>query len=224
MRRLILPLVFGLAGVAVLLALGTWQLQRLAWKTALIDEIEGRIAAAPVALPPAPDANADRFLPVMVRGSFLPGEIHVLTSRKILGAGFRIVAPFETENGRRILVDRGFVPQEAKEAARPLPEPPVTVVGNLHWPIERDAFTPENDRDRNFWFARDVAPMAHALGTEPVLLVTREAPGTGIEPFPIGTEGIPNDHLEYAMTWFGLAIIWAGMTLLWLWRIRRRDG
>ena len=63
--------------------------------------------------------------------------------------------------------------------------------------------------------------MAAALQTEPILVVARNPTGQGVEPLPVGTEGIPNNHLQYAMTWFSLAAIWTGMTVLTLWRIRR---
>jgi surfeit locus 1 family protein len=96
------------------------------------------------------------------------------------------------------------------------------VVGTLHWPDETDSFTPPPDAARDIWFARDVPAMAAKLQTEPVLIVTREATGDGITPLPVGTQGIPNNHLNYAVTWFSLAAVWAGMTLLLLWRIRRR--
>jgi surfeit locus 1 family protein len=218
------PLLLGLAGVAVLVALGLWQVERLRWKTAVIAEIEQRIAADPAPLPADPDPEADRYRPVVVEGAFGDGEIHVLTSRKDIGAGYRLIAPFRTDAGRTILVDRGFVPQDRKEAPRPAPPAPQQVAGNLHWPEETDLFTPENDRLRNIWFARDVAVMAAALGTEPVLLVARTPTGEEVVPLPVGTVGIPDNHLSYAITWFALAAVWAGMTLLWLWRIRQRDG
>ena len=100
------------------------------------------------------------------------------------------------------------------------------ITGNLHWPQERDRFTPEPDAASGLWFARDVPQMAAALGTEPVLVVARAVePADGaFTPLPVDTAGIPNDHLGYALTWFSLAAAWAGMTLLLLWRIRRRPG
>jgi surfeit locus 1 family protein len=98
----------------------------------------------------------------------------------------------------------------------------VTITGTLHWPNESDSFTPAPDTARNIWFARDVPAMARALGTGPVMVVARSDTGDGIMPVPVDTAGIPNDHLNYALTWFGLAVVWAGMTGLLLWRIRRR--
>lgn len=211
-------LIFGVTGTAILIGLGVWQVQRLAWKEAVLAEINGRIAAAPQALPTRPDAETDRYMPVEVTGEFLPGEIHVLVSVKRVGPGYRIVAPFLTETGRRILIDRGFVPTPDKTAPRALGA--ATVAGNLQWPRESDSFTPEPDLASNTWFARDVPAMASALDAEPLLVVAASQTDPGVTPLPVDTAGIPNDHLEYAITWFSLALIWAAMTAYFLWRQR----
>ncbi|CUH64184.1 hypothetical protein TG4357_01129 [Thalassovita gelatinovora] len=219
MRRLIFPLFFGLLGAAVLIALGSWQVQRLHWKQGVLAEIEARIHADPVALPADPDPVRDRFLPVTVTGTITPPTLRVLVSQKTVGAGYRLIDALETAQGRRILVDRGFVGLEIDPSAPPAGV--VTVTGNLHWPDERDGFTPENDRAANIWFARDLGIMAQDLNTEPVLLIARntsfdDAP---VSPLPVGTDGIPNDHFEYAVTWYGLAAVWLAMLGLFLWRI-----
>ncbi|MBT8415306.1 MAG: SURF1 family protein [Boseongicola sp.] len=219
--RLVVPLIFGILGCAVLVTLGSWQLERLAWKTALLDEIEARIGAEPVALPDVFDVEADRFLPVVVSGRTLGAELVALTSVQGVGPGYRIVSAFETDAGRRIMVDEGFVPSDARDVERP--GVAMSVVGNLHWPREVDSFTPEPDLDAGLVFARDVGVMAEALGTEPVLVVARAVSGTTprATPLPVTSAGIPNNHLGYAVQWFGLAIVWAGMTAFFLWRMRR---
>lgn len=219
-RRMILPLLFGLVGCAILIGLGTWQLQRLAWKNAVLAQISARLTDAPVPLPEAPDPVADKYLPVSISGRFSGPEIDVLASRKEVGAGYRVIAAFQTDEGRMILVDRGFLPEDQR--ARPRTATTARIVGTLHWPQETDGFTPPPDAAREIWFARDVPAMAAKLQTEPVLVVAREATGDGITPLPVDTQGIPNNHLNYAVTWFSLAAVWAGMTLLLLWRIRRR--
>ena len=218
-RRMIVPLVFGLIGAAILIGLGVWQLQRKEWKEAILADIDARILAAPVTLPPAPDAEADRYLPVTATGRFTGQRLEVLVSRKQIGAGVRIVEVFET-GGRRVMVDRGFV-AEADRGAAPGADA-TTVTGNLHWPAEVDSFTPPPDEKTGLWFARDVPAMAAALQAEPLLIVAREATAPGIEPLPVDNSGIPNDHLGYAVQWFGLAAVWLGMTAYLLWRIRRR--
>jgi surfeit locus 1 family protein len=224
MRRIIFPLLLGIIGTAVLISLGVWQLQRLAWKEGILAEIDARMAAAPVVLPSDPEAGRDRYLPVTATGTITDEEIDVLVSVKGTGAGYRIISAFETDDGRRILLDRGFVRDTDKDAPRP-PVSGVTVTGNLHWPEEVDSFTPAADTARNIWFARDVPAMAAALGTEPVMIILRTTSEAApvVAPLPLDSAGIPNDHLGYAIQWFGLAAVWAGMTGWLLWRIRRRQ-
>lgn len=219
-KSVLVPLIFGLAGVAVLIGLGRWQVERLAWKEALLADLAARIAAPPVALPPVVAPEADRYLPVRATGRIGERALRVLVSRKQVGAGYRLISALETE-GRRVLLDRGFVPVET-----PIPAPPagvVTVTGNLHWPDERLSATPANDVAGNIWFARDIAEMAEVLDTAPVLVVARalSVPEAGVTPLPVDTSGIPNDHLNYAITWFSLAAIWAVMTGVFIWRQRR---
>jgi surfeit locus 1 family protein len=216
-RRLAAPLVLGILGVAILVSLGTWQLRRLEWKTAVLAEIDARLTADPVPVPAAPDAEADRYRRVRAKGTLLPGEIHVYTSAPPRGVGYRVIAPMALADGRRVLLDLGFVPIEAKDAPRP--PGPVAVTGTLAWPEEGEA---RPDRERNIWIGRDVTLMAEALGTEPVLVVVSESDDPAAPtPLPV-TANLPNDHLGYAVTWFGLAAVWTLMTVLWLWRIKRR--
>ncbi|WP_158968827.1 SURF1 family protein [Chachezhania sediminis] len=219
MQRLFFIVLFGLVGTSILLRLGVWQVQRLGWKENMLAEIESRISAAPVAVPAAPDPEADRYLPVTEKGEVLAGEIDVFIPVQG-GAAYRIVAPFRTEDGRVLMVDRGIVPAGAKNDIRPVG--PMTVTGNLAWPNEADKFTPAPDTAGNIWYARDVPAMAQALGTEPILIVASSPTAAGIEPDPVDTDGIPNDHLNYAITWFSLAAIWVAMTAYFLWQTRAR--
>jgi len=221
MKRLLFLLIFGVTGTGILLALGTWQIQRLAWKQGVLADIETRIADAPVDLPANPDPDRDRYLPVQTSGNIGTDELHVLVSVKRVGAGYRIIAPFITTDGRTILLDRGFVPDTDKAAERATGA--TEVIGNLHWPEEVDSFTPEPDQSNNIWFARDVPKMAAALGTEPVLLIAKSKTDPNVAPLPVDTAGIPNDHLQYAITWFSLALIWAAMTGFFLRRGRAKD-
>lgn len=218
-RRLFLPLFFGILGTAILLWLGTWQVQRLAWKEGVLAEINARISDAPIAIPANPDPEADKYLPVAAKGRITNEEIHVLASSKTTGAIYRVIAVFETED-RRLLVDRGWIKPDQKNAPRAAFE--TEIIGNLHWPDEIDSYTPEADIDDNIWFARDVSAMAAELGTEPVLLVLRENTknNTDATPMPVTTSGIPNDHLQYAVTWYGLALVWVIMTVYYLRRMR----
>lgn len=222
MARLILPLMFGIAGVAVLMALGFWQLSRLDEKQAVIAEIAARIGAFPVALPDSPEELRDRYLPVATEGRYTGEVAHVLSSQRESGTGSRVIAVFETAQGRRVLVDRGFMPDAARPGAN-FASANVTVTGNLHWPRDATASTPPPDLGRGLWFSRTPAPLAEHLGAEPVLIVARQDGDTipGLITMPVATVDIRNDHLEYAITWFLLALVWAGMTAFLLWRIRR---
>lgn len=218
MRRL-LPLIFGFGGTAILVWLAVWQVQRLEWKEGLIAAIEARIGDPPVDLPAEPDPVRDAYLAVRVTGAFEDGELHVLTSERPEGPGFRVIAPFRTEDGRRVMVDRGYIPEADKKHARP--PGPAEVTGNLAWPRETGRFTPEPNLERNIWFARDVAAMAAALDTAPVLIVARSPTGDpGPRPSPV-SPNLPNNHLQYAITWALTAACWLAMTLYLLYRIRR---
>ena len=220
MRRSLFFILIGLGGAAILVALGVWQVQRLAWKEAIIAEIDARIVAEPVALPADPDPETDAYLPVTVSGEVGAEALHVLISQKRQGAGYRVVAPMTLENGRRILVDLGFTPTQNKDAIAT--EGTTTLTGNLQWPDEVDSFIPEPDLARNIWFARDLPAMAAALDTEPLLVVARagDLPDRKITPLPVSSARLPNDHLQYAITWFSLAAIWLAMSFLFLRRRR----
>ena len=216
------PLTFGLVGFAILVSLGIWQVQRLTWKQGILAEIEARIAGPVQDLPKSPLPERDRFLPVSVVGGFDGSDVPVFLSHAG-GPIYRLVAAFETASGRRIMVDRGGISalNPLVDSRRTSPKSDVQITGNLHWPDEVDAWTPERDATGTF-FGRDIAAMAAVLQTEPVLIVAREmsenAPPTRL--LPVTTTGIPNNHFGYAVQWFGLAIVWAGMTLFFVWRIR----
>jgi surfeit locus 1 family protein len=221
-KRMIVPALFGIVGVAVLLWLGAWQMQRLAWKQDFIARIEARIDAAPVALPKDPQPARDKFLSVAVSGRIVGPEVHVLASREVYGAGYKVITAFVTDDGRRVLLDRGFIATTAKNAPRPAKS--LNVTGNLHWPDETDGYTPAPDLKENIWFARDVDALAKALNTEPVLIMAATDTGDGVEPYPLSSAAVPNDHLQYAITWFLLAAVWFGMTVYLLSRIKRKTN
>ena len=220
MRRSLFLVVIGLGGAAVLLWLGFWQMQRQDWKLSAIADIDARIAAAPVALPDAVDPSVDSYLPVEVSGILGTQYLRVLVSQKEIGAGYRIISALDT-GSRRVMLDRGFTPVARTDI--PAHDSAVNVQGNLQWPQETDGFTPAPDIAKNIWFARDVAAMARALGTDPVLIVAKQTSfnDAPIYPLPVDTTAIPNDHLQYAVTWFSLAAIWIAMTTAFILRARR---
>ena len=221
MRRFWFIVFIGFAGTACLLYLGKWQIDRLYWKLDVLKKIDQKIAAVPVLLPAEPSESVHKYLSVEISGQFLQESIRVLASKKRYGAGYRIIHVFRT-NGRRLLVDLGFVGLETDYDIDLSSD--ISLVGNLHWPDELDNFTPEPDLENNIWFARDVERVASALQTEPILIILKDSTlkDKNIKPMPIDTTHIPNDHLQYAITWFSLAIICALMSWLLIWTTRQK--
>lgn len=221
MRRYLFPLILGVVGCAILISLGLWQLRRMEWKETMLAQIQASIDAPQIPLPAAFEPSM-KYQPVTVSGTTTGQEIDVLSGSKEQGGGYQVVSAFVTDDGRRIMVDRGFIPQQIRHQ----PRPPVRLIvdGNLHWPDEKGSATPAPNLDENIWFARDVPAMADLLQTEQVLVVASFVQGDaqGIEPVPVRIEGIPNNHLSYAMQWFMIAAAWAGMTAALIWRIRQR--
>ncbi len=222
LRQILFPFVLGIAGCAVLLYLGVWQLQRLEWKEDILSDLEARLAADPLPLPASPTSTADNYTSVQASGTPTGEELHVLVSGTAAGTGYRVISAFDTNDGRRILLDQGLLPLEQKDA------PPATdrtdITGNLIWPDDRNSSTPDPDLDKNIWFARDVDAMATALATEPLMVVasTSSSPDPRTTLLPVDTSNIKNDHLEYAITWFLLALVWAVMSLFLIYRTTRQ--
>ena len=222
-RAMILPLLFGLVGAAILAALCIWQVQRLAWKEGVLAEINARISAAPIPVPNQVDEARDKYLPVTFQGNLTGQELRVLASIKQVGAVYRVVSVLDTGAGR-VLVDRGHIPVQGGGDTAVTGQ--VEGIGNLHWPDEIDSFTPEPDLSTGLWFARDLPAMAAHLDSKPILIIARQMTQTDppVTPLPLSAEGIPNNHLQYAITWFLLCLVWLGMTAFLLWRIRSRSA
>lgn len=220
MRRWLPPLVLGLMLAALLASLGFWQLRRMAEKTAQLEAIQRGIEQQPVPLPAAIDPSM-KYRPVYATGTTTGEEILVLSGTHDLGGGYNVISAFQTDDGRRIMVDRGFVPQDDRR--KPRPPVALTVAGNLHWPDEKGSATPEPDLAAGIWFAREVPRMAAFLHTQPVLIVASAIRGDdqGVMPIPLDITDIPNNHLSYAIQWFSFAVICLGMTIGLVWRIRR---
>lgn len=220
MRRYAFPVLMGIVGVAILMSLGFWQLRRMEEKRVYLDEIEARIGNAPIALPAVPEEGPHKFQAVFAEGRFTGEYLEVLAGQKGASPGVLVIEAFDLGGGRRIMVQRGFIEDEARSVPRAPHE--ARVEGNLHWPDDTNSFTPPPDEKTGLWFARDVPAMAAKLGAEPTLIVASAPTGDGITPMPVDTSGIPNDHWGYAIQWFLLAATWAGMTVFLLWRIRAR--
>ena len=240
-RGLVVPSVLALLGLAVLLGLGTWQVERKAWKEALIATIAQRLAAAPVPLPGRAqwarlDAASDEFRRVVFTATFLNDqEALVYTTGSSLrsdvtGVGYWVFAPARLADGALVMVDRGFVPEgrrDQKTRADGQVAGPTEVVGVLRWPDPVGLFTPAADPKANLWFVRDPAAMAAAKGIGPVapFYVEQEGPlPPGGLPRPGSLHpSLPNNHLGYAITWYGLAATLVGVFAAWLIARRRAE-
>jgi surfeit locus 1 family protein len=238
-RALILPALATLVGVAVLVALGVWQLERLAWKTALIERVEGRLDASPSPAPgPAEWADLDivtrEYEPVAATGVFDHArEIHVVTTLtqpkgSAGGIGVLVMTPLTTDEGWTVYVNRGFVPRErlSPETRREgLVDGETTVTGLLRAPRRRAWFMPGDDAAANEWLSRDPLLYVEMLGL-PAVRVARYIIDADFDPdlpggLPQGGETVvdfPNNHLGYALTWFGLAAALAGVFVTFAWR------
>ena len=234
-RGLWLPALATFAALVVLIMLGSWQLQRKTWKEELIGKIEARAFGEPRPLPPASEwrhwsAAEDEYRRVRARGTFLHESetpVHGLMSaqRGQPVQGYYLLTPLRLGDGSIVIVNRGFVPTELRDPARradaqPLAE--ITVTGLMRAPERRSAFVPGNDPARDEWFVRDVAEIAQARGlghAAPFLIDADATPNPG--GWPKGGQTrlvIPNDHLQYALTWFGLALTLVGVFAAFVWR------
>lgn len=220
--RLISALLLGLAGVGFLCGLGIWQVQRMYEKRGQLDEMTAGISEPAVPVPAQLDPEKDRYRPVTAEGRFTGETLYVLSGKPMIGAGVQVVSVLEMADGRRLLVDRGFLPDDDKH--KQLTVRAVKITGNLMWPRDSNEYTPPPDPKTGLWFGRDAVSMAALLKTEPTFIVAREPTGDGIEAMPVDTSSIPNDHWGYAITWFLLAAVWAVMTVALVWRIRRQTA
>lgn len=223
LRRLILPMLAIAAAMALLLALGTWQLQRHTWKTDLIAKLAARASAEPVVLAEAQRRwEADRdvaYLRVRVTGRFDHTREAHLYSTGPTTWGWQILTPLKLADGNGVLVNRGFVPDAQKAPAirqDGLPPGEVTLTGLLSVPAEtQPSFAPDNEPARNRWYWLDPAVLLPPP-LPPFVLQAETVPGA---PAPNGgatLREMPNNHLGYAFTWYGLAATLAVMGGLFL--------
>jgi surfeit locus 1 family protein len=235
------PAIAALIVFALLLGLGNWQLDRKAWKEALIATLAQRLAAAPAQLPLPErwgglDPAQDEYRRVQFTAELLPNEeALVFTSGSafrpdVSGPGYWVFAPARLAGGGVVVVDRGFVPEGRQDrATRAAGEVAgrVDMVGVARWPESSSWFMPQPDPGHNLWFARDPTAIARAKnwGEVAPFFIELESPAPpGGLPLPGPLKlNLPDDHLQYAITWFGLAAVVAVSFAFWL-RSRWQDS
>jgi surfeit locus 1 family protein len=215
-----------LAAIIGLIALGVWQVERRAWKLALIDRVESRIHAAPGALPqpsvwPTISAASDEYRHVALSGRFLQDRETLVKAVTEEGGGYWVLTPLATDDGATVLVNRGFVPPERSDPAtrqESNSSAPVRITGLLRMSEPKGGFLRHNDPAHDRWYSRDVAAIAGARGLGDVAPFFIDADAiAGGNGYPIGGLTVvrfPNNHLIYALTWFGLALMLAGYLLV----------
>jgi surfeit locus 1 family protein len=239
-RSVAMALGFGLVAFVILLGLGTWQVQRLHWKEDLLHTIDERMHAPAVPLPEAEARFAATgdvdYMPVTVRGTFLHEDERHFFSTWEGASGFDVYTPLRLDDGRYLLVNRGFVPYELKDAAkRPAGQVTgeVTVTGLARNPLTQkpSRMIPDNDPAKNIFYWKDRDAIAATAGLPagyrlvPFLLDANNAPNPG--GLPVGGVtliDLPNNHLQYAVTWYGLAAALVGVLFVWLCRPARTQG
>jgi surfeit locus 1 family protein len=211
------PTLFTIPAVIFMLFLGTWQVQRLHWKNDLIAARSAAVAAEPTPLPATAEAARRLdFHRVFVDGRFLHDKEFYLGALSQRGnQGFQIITPLVTDDGSLVLVNRGWVPSGRKD---PATRAEGQVAGRQHVEglVRLDTaptgwIVPTNDPKKNFWFFVDIAAMSRMAGLESVRPFYIDAgPAANPGGFPIGGQtrlSLPNDHLQYAVTWYLLAVI-----------------
>lgn len=215
---------------ALFVALGSWQLQRLGWKNALIDRVEQRVRAPAVAAPgpvrwPQVTAANDEYRHVQVTGHWLDEAETVVQASTTLGAGFWVLTPLRQADGSVVLVNRGFVPPERRElsAHGAGGTATTTVTGLLRITEPGGGFLRNNDAAANRWYSRDVQAIATARGlpkTAPYFIDADAGPRSDTAPVGgLTVVSFHNNHLVYAITWYTLAL----MTAWAAWRVMRGE-
>jgi surfeit locus 1 family protein len=226
-----------LVGFATLASLGVWQLHRLAWKRALIQRIEERIHAPAVAAPgpaqwPTLSPQQHEYLRVRLQGRYRNDRETLVQAITQLGAGFWVMTPFENVDGFTVLINRGFVPPARRAAAARAQgqiEGDAIVTGLVRMSEPNGRFR-VNDSSTDQWYSRDVGAIGAARGVpDPApYFIDADAMQPAIAGAPVGgltVIAFPNSHLEYALTWFALALMLGGGSFLVFrheWQLRRQ--
>jgi surfeit locus 1 family protein len=224
------PAIAAAAGIAILIGLGVWQLQRLHWKEGILAQIAALQSAPPAPLAPlleraAKGADIDYHRVEAACPELEHTRVLRLYAVGDSGAGYRVITACPIASGpfRSILVDRGFITPDVNVASMPARPMPIDqpIVGILRKGDRPNFVTPPNQPAQNLWYWRDISTMARTLGaSDPapsfLMLESPAPPSGGPTPQALPSD-IPNNHLQYAITWFGLAAALAGVYLASLW-------
>ena len=211
-----------LATIALLVGLGVWQVQRRTWKLALIAQTERRLHQPPMPAPGPPQwptiGAGDAYTPLSATGRYRINADTYVQAVTDLGGGFWVLTPFDTDRGFALLVNRGFVPADRRGRVPPATDRQ-TVRGLLRITEPGGGFLRSNDPVADRWYSRDVAAIAAArrLGRVAPYFIDASDPKTGWPRGGLTVVRFRNNHLVYALTWFGLAALVAIMA----WRVRR---
>jgi len=230
-------LALALAACAGFVALGSWQVQRLHWKSALIERVGQRVHAAPVAAPgpqdwPRISTAADEYRRVKVSGALLVAHAAKVQASTGLGSGYWLMAPLRAADGSVTMVNLGFIRlEQARSALPPQPAAAFEVTGLLRIGEPGGGFLRNNDPAADRWYSRDVAAIAASRGLPSVspyfidadaASAARLAAGNGVAPVGgLTVIAFHNSHLVYALTWYGLALMMAA-ACYWVVRDERR--
>jgi surfeit locus 1 family protein len=235
-------LIPALIAFVVFVGLGTWQIQRKAWKEGLIASLDAQLAAPPIALPaPATwtglDRAKDEYRHVTFSATFdNANEALVFAAPStfrpdVAGLGYWVFTPARLADGKIVIVNRGFVPdgrQDPKTRPAGQVAGPLAIVGSMRWPGEHHWFTPNDEPAKNLWFTADPQSIAAAKGLSGVapFYVEQESPAP---PGGLPKPGklmvtLPDNHLQYALTWYGLALVLVIMFVVWAYGQGRDEG
>jgi len=231
-RPLLWPTVFTAPMLLLLLALGSWQIERLFWKERLISQREAAVAAVPVSVPQSlEEARGMEFRHVTDEGVFLHDkEIFLGATSETGGQGYQVLTPLLEPSGRMVFVNRGYIPAELKDPAKRAAgqiSGTVRLQGLLRLPPEGRPvwFLPDNRSDLNYWFWVDLPAMSAADRLDrvaPFYIDADATPNPGGWPKGGVTRlALPNNHLQYAITWFSLAV---ALIVIYVLYHRRNSG
>ncbi len=230
-----------MVALAILLSLGTWQMQRLKWKNQLIETVSSRINQPAQPLPKlntGKQFNLDEMIyrVVKARGTFdYKEEVHIFTQvnpgkAEYSGTGFWVIAPFYLKSGGVVLVNRGFVPEKFKQQRTRLKSQIAaeqTIEGIIKTSQGTNYFTPDTDYKRNIWFTRDIKAISEHLelkNAAPFLISLTKGDGVNLLPQPREVKiDLDNKHLGYAITWYGLALTLIGVFVVFSLKSRHEN-